>query len=145
MNLCFSQRKWCWNHTSLNTSLSLSLSLSQLLTFILSAGKPELHSYCDTSYSVSGMNYVWILTSSKDILDSAYPFNIFKLFLEYIHTQSRSLSSYNTIKTFVLSISCTNTLHTNLKELVQICFINKRNGQRSFRKRQLYLANILLF
>lgn len=50
------------------------------------------------------------------------------------------ISSYNTIKTFVLSISCTNTLHTNLKELVQICFINKKNGQRSFRKRQLYLA-----
>ena len=138
----FTKKMMLKSHFIEYLSLSLSLSLSQLLTFILSAGKPGLHSYCDTSYSVSGMNCVWILTSSKDILDSAYPFNIFKLFLEYI---SRSLSSYNTIKTSVLSISCTNTPHTNLKELVQICFINKRNGQRSFKKRQLYLANILLF
>ena len=64
--------------------------LSKLLFFILSAVKTELQSYCDPIYFVSGVNYVWILKNSKDILDSAYPFGIFKLFIEYIHTQSRS-------------------------------------------------------
>ena len=42
-----------------------------------------LHSYCDTSYSKGGMNQMWILKNSKDML-------------EYI--QSTSLSSCNSIK-----------------------------------------------
>ena len=42
-----------------------------------------LHSYCDTSYSKGGMNQMWILKNSKDLL-------------EYI--QSTFLSSCNSIR-----------------------------------------------
>ena len=62
--------------------------LSKLLTCILSAVKTELQSYCDTSYSRGGVNQVWILKNSSDLL-------------EYI--QSRSLSSCNSINTFDFS------------------------------------------
>ena len=62
--------------------------LSKLLTCILSAVKTGLQSYCDTSYSRGGVNQMWILKNSKDML-------------EYI--QSRSLSSCNSIKIFDFS------------------------------------------
>ena len=92
--------------------------LSKLLTCILSAVKTGLQSYCDTSYSRGGVNQMWILKNSKDLL-------------EYI--QSRSLSSCNTIKTFDFSTLYITILHTKLKdkfrELVQLCFI-KKNGKR---------------
>jgi len=61
---------------------------------------------------------MWILKNSKDLL-------------EYI--QSRTLSSCNSIKTFDLSTLYTTILYPKLKdilkELVQLCYINK-NGQR---------------
>ena len=92
--------------------------LSKLLTCILSAVKTGLQSYCDTSYSRGGVNQMWILKNSKDLL-------------EYI--QSRSLSSCNSIKTFDLSTLYTPIPHSKLKDklrkLVQLCFI-KKNGQR---------------
>jgi len=95
--------------------------LSKLLTCILLAVKTELQSYCDTSYSRSGKNQMWILTNSKDLL-------------EYI--QSRSLSSCNSIKTFGFSTLYTTIPHSKLKdslrELVQLCFI-KKNGQRRYK------------
>jgi hypothetical protein len=95
--------------------------LSKLLTCILSAVKTVLQSYCDTSYSRGGVNQMWILKKSKDLL-------------EYI--QSRSLSSCNSIKTFDLSTLCTTIPHSKLKdklrELVQLCFI-KKNGQRRYK------------
>ena len=62
--------------------------LSKLLTCILSVVKTWLQSYCDTSYSRGGENQMWIRKTSKYLL-------------EYI--QSRSLSSCNSIKTFVFS------------------------------------------
>ena len=62
--------------------------LSKLLTCILSAVKTGLQSYCDTIYSRGGVNQMWILKNSKDLL-------------EYI--QSRSLFSYNSINTFDFS------------------------------------------
>jgi hypothetical protein len=95
--------------------------LSKLLTCILSAVKTGLQSYCDTSYSRGGVNQMWILKNSKDLL-------------EYI--QSRSLSSCNRIKTFDFSILYTTIPHSKLKEklreLVQLCFI-KKNGQRKYK------------
>jgi hypothetical protein len=95
--------------------------LSKLLTCILSAVKNGLQSYCDTSYSRGGVNQMWILKNSKDLL-------------EYI--QSRSLSSCNSIKTFDFSTLYTTIPHSKLKdklrELVQLCFI-KRNGQRRYK------------
>ena len=88
--------------------------LSKLLTYILSAVKTWLQSYCDTSYSRRGLNQMWILKNSKDLL-------------EYI--QSRSLSSCNNIKTFDFSTLYTTIPHSKLKdklrELVQLCFIKK--------------------
>ena len=81
--------------------------LSKLLTCILSAVKTGLQSYCNTSYSRGGVNQMWILKNSKDLL-------------EYI--QSRSLSC-NNIKPFDFSTLYTTIPHSKLKdklrELVQ--------------------------
>ena len=75
---------------------------SKLLTSILSAVKTGLQSYCDTSYSRGGVNQIWFLKNSK-------------YSLEYSH--SRSLSSYNSIKTlFDFSTPCTTIRHSMLKE-----------------------------
>ena len=92
----------------------------QLLTCILSAVKTGLPSYCDTSYSRGGVNQMWILKNSKDLL-------------EYI--QSRSLSC-NSIKTFDFSTLYTTVplskLKDRLRELVQLRFI-KKNGQHRYK------------
>ena len=95
--------------------------LSKLLTSILSAVKDGLQSYCDTCYSRNGVNQMWILKNSKDLLD---------------HIQSRSLSSCKSIKTFDFSTLYTTIPHSKLKEklneLVQLCFM-KKNGERRYR------------
>ena len=75
--------------------------LSKLLTCILSAVKAELQSCCDTSYSKGDMNQMWILKSSKDML-------------EYI--QSGSLSSCNIIEIFDFSTLYTTIPHCKLKD-----------------------------
>ena len=62
--------------------------LSKLLTSILSAVKTEFPSYCDSSSSRGGLNQMWILKNSKDLL-------------EYI--QSRSVCSCKNIKTMDIS------------------------------------------
>jgi hypothetical protein len=43
--------------------------LSKLSTYILSAVKMKLQSYCDTSYSRYGGNQMWILKNSNDLLE----------------------------------------------------------------------------
>ena len=95
--------------------------LSELLTCILSAVKTGLQSYCDISYTRGGVNQMWILKNSKDML-------------EYI--QSKSLSSCNSIKTFYFSTLYTTIPHSKLKdklrELVQLCFI-KNNDHRRYK------------
>jgi hypothetical protein len=95
--------------------------LSKLLTCILLAVKTGFPSYCDTSYSRGGVNQMWILKNSNDML-------------EYI--QFRSLSSCNSIKTVYFSTLYTTIPHSKLKdrlrELVQLCFI-KKNGQRRYK------------
>jgi len=77
--------------------------LSKLLTRILSAVKTGLRSYCDTSYSYSkgGVNQMWILKNSKDLL-------------EYI--QSRSLSFCNSTNAFDFSTLYTTIHHSKLKD-----------------------------
>ena len=81
----------------------------------------RFQSYCDTSYLRGGVNKMWFLKNSKDLL-------------EYI--QSRSLSSCNSIKTFDFSILYTTIPHSKLndklRELVQLCFI-EMNGQRRYK------------
>ena len=75
--------------------------------YIISVVKTGLQSYCDTSYSMSGLNQMCILKKSKDLL-------------EYI--QSRSLSSCNSIKTFDYANLYKTISHSKLM-LVQLCFI----------------------
>ena len=68
------------------------------------------------------VNQMWILKTSKDLL-------------EYI--QSRSLSSCNSFNTFDFFTLYTSISHSKmkdrLKELVQLCFIKKKNGQRRYK------------
>ena len=42
--------------------------LSQLLTIILTTVKQGLVRYCDTVYETSGINHMWILKNSKELL-----------------------------------------------------------------------------
>jgi hypothetical protein len=76
--------------------------LSKLLTYILSAVKMKLQSYCDTSYSRYGANQMWILKNSIDLL-------------KYI--VSRFLSSCNSCKTFDLFTLYTTISHSKLKDI----------------------------
>ena len=107
--------------TKLGSAKCSTKPLSKLLTCILSAVKAGLQSYCEISYSRGGVNQMWILKNSKDLL-------------QYI--QSRSLSSCNSIKTFDFSTLYTTIPHSKLKdklrELLQLCFI-KKNGQRRYK------------
>ena len=43
--------------------------LSKLLTCIISAIKTNLQSYCDTSYFKGGVNQIFIMRNSNDLLD----------------------------------------------------------------------------
>ena len=43
--------------------------LSQILTRILTAVKEGLQKYCDTTYARSGVNQMWILKNSKELLE----------------------------------------------------------------------------
>jgi uncharacterized membrane protein len=67
------------------------------------------------------VNQMWNLNNSKDMLG---------------YTQSRPLSSCNSIKAFDFSSLYTTISHcklkNRLKELVQLCFI-KTNGQRRYK------------
>ena len=44
--------------------------LSQILTRILTAVKEGLQKYCDTAYARSGVNQMWILKNSKELLEN---------------------------------------------------------------------------
>ena len=86
----------------------------------LSAVKTGLQSSCDTSHSRVGVNQMWILKNSKDLL-------------EYI--QSRSLSSCTSIKTFDFSALYSTIpgfkLQYRIRNLVQLCFF--KNCQRKYK------------
>ena len=59
--------------------------LSIQLTKILSAVKEGQQKYCETVYSRSGINHMWILKNSKDLLDNL---------------KSRSFSQVSSVKTW---------------------------------------------
>ena len=73
-----------------------------------------LQSYCETSYSRGGVNQMWILKKSKDLL---------------VYIQSGSLSYCNSINTFdfytVYTTISHSKLNDRLRDLVQLCFIKK--------------------
>ena len=74
--------------------------LSIHLTKILSAVKEGQQKYCVTVYSRSGINHMWILKNSKDLLDNL---------------KSRSFSHVSSIKTFDFSTLYTTLPHDKLK------------------------------
>ena len=76
--------------------------LTKILTYILSAVENMLQSYSDTSYSRGGVNQMWILKNSKDML-------------EYI--QCRSLLSFYVIKAYDFSTPYTTIPHSKLKDM----------------------------
>jgi hypothetical protein len=85
--------------------------LSIHLTKILSAVKEGQQKYCETGYSRSGINHMWILKNSKDLLDNL---------------KSRSFSQVSSIKTFDFSTLYTTLPHdklkTRLKETIHKAF-----------------------
>ena len=91
--------------------------LSIHLTKIMSAVKEGQQKYCETVYPRSGINYMWILKNSKDLLDS------FK---------SRSFSHVSSIKTFDWSTLYTTLSHdklkTRLKETIHKAFSHRNYG-----------------
>ena len=94
--------------------------LSLLLTKLLTAIKESLQRYCSTTYSRSGVNQMWILKNSKELLDNL---------------KSREFSKIDCIKTYDFSTLYTTIPHDKLKsrlfEIIDNCFLNK-NGTRKY-------------
>jgi hypothetical protein len=91
--------------------------LTKILPYIISVVKTLLQSYCDTSYSRGGVNQMWILKNSKDML-------------EYI--QWRSLSSSISLKylTYLHSTQLFLTLSWRTGERIR-CFMKKNSQHRN--------------
>jgi hypothetical protein len=89
--------------------------LSIHLTNILSAVKED----CETVYSRSGINHMWILKNSKDLLDNI---------------KSSSFSQVSSIKTFDFSTLYTTIPHdklkTRLKETIHKAFSHRNYGSK---------------
>ena len=94
--------------------------MSKLLTSILTTVKEGLKKYCNSIYSHCGINQMWILKNSKELLDNL---------------QSQSLNSIHSIKTYDFSSLYTTIPHTKLKakssELIKNAFRCK-NGKKAF-------------
>ena len=94
--------------------------LSILLTKLLSAVKEGLQKCCETIYSRNGVNQMWILKNSKELLHNL---------------KSSSFSNVSSIKTFYFSTLYTTIPHsklkTRLKDLIYQSFFCK-NGKRRF-------------
>ena len=92
----------------------LSILLTKLLTHI----KQGLQKYCETSYSRSGVNQMWILKNS----------NFFE------HLQSPNFNNITNIKTFDFSTLYTTIPHQKLKSrlatIIRNSFIHKNGNVR---------------
>ena len=93
----------------------LSILLTKLLTHI----KQALQKYCETSYSRSGDNQMWILKNSKELLE---------------HLQSPNFNHIISIKSFDFSTLYTTIPHQKLKSrlatIIRNSFIHKRGTRR---------------
>ena len=94
--------------------------LSIRLTKILSAVKGGQQKYCETVYSRSDINHMWILKNSKDLLDNL---------------KSRSFSQVSSIKTFDFFSTLYTTLphvklKTCLKETIHKAFSHRNYGSK---------------
>ena len=95
-------------------------ALSKLLTSVLTTVKEGLQKYCDVVYSHSGINQMWILKNSKQLLENL---------------QSQS-SHINSIRTFDFSTLYTTIPHDKLKS--RLCNIIRqafrfKNGKKTVR------------
>ena len=94
--------------------------LSILLTKILTAVKERLHMYCATVYARSGVNQMWILKNSKELLENL---------------KSPIFSQIYSIKTYDFTTLYTTMPHDKLKtrlfSFIGACFFNK-NGKRKY-------------
>ena len=95
----------------------LSILLTKLLTHI----KQSLQKYCETSYSRSGVNQMWILKNSKELLE---------------HLQSPNFNHITNIKSFDFSTLYTTIPHQKLESrlatIIRHSFIHK-NGNRRYK------------
>jgi hypothetical protein len=85
----------------------------------MSAVKEGQQKYCETVYSRSGIIHMWILRSSKDLLDNL---------------KSRFFSQVSSIKTFDFSTLYTTLPHdkliTRLKETIHKAFSHRNYGSK---------------
>ena len=95
----------------------LSILLTKLLTHI----EQGLQKYCDTAYSRSGINRMWILKNSKELLE---------------HLKSPTFNHVTSIKSFDFSTLYTTIPHQKLKDrltsIIRNAFIFK-NGNRRYK------------
>ena len=81
--------------------------------------KEGLQKYCDTVYAKSGVNQMWILKNSKELLENL---------------KAQSLHSVNGIKSFDFSTLYTTIPHdklkSRLKEIINQCFFHKNGNRR---------------
>jgi hypothetical protein len=95
--------------------------LSLLLTKLLTAIKESLQRYCSTAYSRSGVNQMWILKNSKELLENL---------------KSHDFSKIDSIKTYDFPTLYTTIPHNKLKyrlfQIIDDCFLNK-NGIRKYK------------
>ena len=95
----------------------LSILLTKLLTHI----KQGLQKYCKTSYWRSGINQMWILKNSQELLE---------------HLQSPNFNHFTNIKSFDFSTLYTTIPHQKLKSrlatIIRNSFIHK-NGNRRYK------------
>ena len=96
---------------------TLSILLTKLLTHI----KQGLQKYCETAYSRSGINQMWILKNSKELLE---------------HLKSPTFNRVTSIKSFDFSTLYTTIPHQRLKDrltsIIRNAFIFK-NGNRRYK------------
>ena len=95
----------------------LSILLTKLLTHI----KRGLQKYCKTAYSRSGVNQMWILKNSKELLE---------------HLKSPNFNNITNIKSFEFSTLYTTIPHDKLKSrlasIIRNSFVFK-NGNRRYK------------
>ena len=93
----------------------LSILLTKLLTHI----KQGLQKYCETAYSRSGINQMWILRNSKELID---------------HLKSPNFNLITNIKSFDFSTLYTAIPHQKLKSrlatIIRNSFLHKNENRR---------------
>ena len=110
--------KFPFKHRFIAASSSCSTTeLSQILTIILSKIKDGLQRYCEIVYSRSGINQMWILKNSKELLNSL-----------------KASSHVSSIKTYDFSTLYTTIPHDKLKlrlrDIITGTFVTKKGNQR---------------